>query len=184
MPHNRVAVNFAQHPADYTQVNPSRRPAFTLVELIAVIVVLAILAAVAVPKYFDYSTRARAASICGTLKVMQRGILTYYQDNNRWPADVNPRICPPELVTYMEPDVWAALTPVGTTYDYENWTSPQWGWNTPVVGVSIRNGYGGALTSDATQVIQLVDQQLDDGVSDTGNMRTVNYGYFFKVADQ
>ncbi|MFT3685538.1 MAG: type II secretion system protein [Phycisphaerales bacterium] len=184
MPYNHLGLNLVVGRPDHHDVNPQRRTAFTLVELIAVIVVLAILAAVAVPKYYDYSTRARASAICGTLKVMQRGILTYYQDNNLWPADVNPRICPPELTAYMEPGVWTDLTPVGTTYDYENWTSPQWGWNTPVVGVSIRNGYGGALTSDATQVIQMVDQQLDDGVTDTGNMRTVNYGYFFKVADQ
>ncbi|MBY0309006.1 MAG: type II secretion system GspH family protein, partial [Phycisphaerales bacterium] len=78
-------------------MNPRARSAFTLVELIAVIVVLAILAAVAVPKFFDYSTRARAATICGTLKVMQRAVLTYYQDNGRWPADVNPRQPPDGL---------------------------------------------------------------------------------------
>jgi hypothetical protein len=84
----------------------------------------------------------------------------------------------------MEPAVWTALTPVGTTYDYENWTTPQWDWPTPVVGVSIRNGYGGSLTPDAAAIIQLVDQQLDDGVSSTGNMRTTSYGYFFKIADQ
>ncbi|HZW06792.1 MAG TPA: prepilin-type N-terminal cleavage/methylation domain-containing protein [Phycisphaerales bacterium] len=158
--------------------------AFTLVELIAVIVVLAILAGVAIPKYFDYSTRARASALSGTLKAMQQSILAYNRDFGGWPADVNPRVCPPEVVRYMEPGVWTALTPVGTTYDYENWATPQWSWPTPVVGVSIRNGYGGALTSDATAVIQLVDQQIDDGVSTAGSMRTVNYGYFLKMADQ
>jgi prepilin-type N-terminal cleavage/methylation domain-containing protein len=158
--------------------------AFTLVELIAVIIVLAILAGVAIPKYFDYSTRARASALSGTLKVMQQGILAYNRDNRAWPADVNPRICPPEIVNYMDPGIWTGLTPVGTTFDYENWSYGQWGWPTPVVGVSIRNGYGGALTGDATAVIQLVDQQIDDGVPTTGNMRTVSYGYFFKIADQ
>lgn len=158
--------------------------AFTLVELIAVIVVLAILAGVAIPKYFDYPTRARASALSGTLKTMQQAILAYNRDSTGWPADVNPRICPTEIVRYMDPGVWTALTPVGTTYDYENWTSAQWDWPTPVVGVSIRNGYGGALTGDAVTVIQLVDQQIDDGVSTTGSMRTVSYGYFFKIADQ
>ncbi|MCX5688215.1 MAG: prepilin-type N-terminal cleavage/methylation domain-containing protein [Planctomycetota bacterium] len=43
-----------------------RSRAFTLVELVAVIVVLAVLAGVAVPTYFDYRDRARAAA-CRTV---------------------------------------------------------------------------------------------------------------------
>ena len=41
--------------------NPVAR-AFTLIELIAVIVVLAILAGVAIPKYFDYAQNAKISS--------------------------------------------------------------------------------------------------------------------------
>lgn len=171
-------------PADSDPMRTHRQSAFTLVELIAVIVVLAILAGVAIPKYFDYSTRARASALSGSLKVMQQAIHAYNRDSRGWPADVNPRICPPEIVNYMEPGVWTALTPVGTTYDYENWSTPQWGWPTPVVGVSVRNGSGGALSGDATAVIQLVDAQIDDGAPTTGSLQTVNYGYFFKFADQ
>lgn len=173
-------------PADLHAMRTHRQPAFTVVELIVVIVVLAILAGVAIPKYFDYSTRARASALSGSLKVMQQVILAYNRDSRGWPADVNPRICPPEIVNYMEPDVWTALTPVGTRYDYENWSTPQWGWPTPVVGVSVRSGSGsgGALSGDATAVIQLVDSQIDDGVPTTGSLQTVNYGYFLKFADQ
>ena len=52
---------------------PARR-AFTLIELIAVIVVLAILAGVAVPKYFNYSVAAEDALIKGTLGNVRSGI--------------------------------------------------------------------------------------------------------------
>src|SRR3569832_421318 len=41
--------------------------AFTLIELIAVIVVLAILSGVAIPKYLDYSSRSRTAAQQGSL---------------------------------------------------------------------------------------------------------------------
>jgi len=41
---------------------PMRARGFTLVELVAVIVVLAVLAGVAIPKYFDYSNRAYLAA--------------------------------------------------------------------------------------------------------------------------
>lgn len=51
---------------------------FTLIELIAVIVVLAILAGVALPKYFDYSSQAKISAVKGALGGMRAGIANYY----------------------------------------------------------------------------------------------------------
>ncbi len=59
----------------------SRRRGFTLIELIAVIVVLAILAGVALPKYFDYSAQARSASCKGTLGGVRAGIANFYMNS-------------------------------------------------------------------------------------------------------
>ena len=54
------------------------RSAFTLIELIAVIVVLAILAGVAVPKYFDYSTSAKASAAKATLGATRSAMANFY----------------------------------------------------------------------------------------------------------
>ena len=54
------------------------RRAFTLIELIAVIVVLAILAGVALPKYFDYSAQAKLASVKGALGGVRAGLANFY----------------------------------------------------------------------------------------------------------
>lgn len=51
---------------------------FTLIELIAVIVVLAILAGVAVPRYFDYTDRAKSAAVQGTLGNVRSAIQNFY----------------------------------------------------------------------------------------------------------
>lgn len=56
----------------------ARRRAFTLVELIAVIVVLAILSAVAVPKYFDYSAKAKESASRGIIGGVRSAIANFY----------------------------------------------------------------------------------------------------------
>lgn len=54
------------------------RGAFTLVELIAVIVVLAILAGVAIPKYMDYSASAKQSACQGVLGGARSAISNFY----------------------------------------------------------------------------------------------------------
>jgi prepilin-type N-terminal cleavage/methylation domain-containing protein len=60
--------------------NPAAR-AFTLIELIAVIVVLAILAGVAIPKYIDYTANARASATKGTLGAVRSAIANFYANS-------------------------------------------------------------------------------------------------------
>ncbi len=54
------------------------RSGFTLIELIIIIVVLGILAAVAIPKYQDISNEAKAAACKGALGNLRSGISIYY----------------------------------------------------------------------------------------------------------
>ena len=57
--------------------NPAAR-AFTLIELIVVIVVLAILSGVAIPKYFDYTANAKASAVKGALGGARSAIANFY----------------------------------------------------------------------------------------------------------
>jgi MSHA pilin protein MshA len=52
--------------------------AFTLVELVIVITVLGILAAVAIPKFLDFTTDAKEAACKGALGAVRTAIANYY----------------------------------------------------------------------------------------------------------
>lgn len=61
---------------------------FTLIELIMIIVILGILAAVAVPKYFDLQADAKTAAEKGVVGGVRAGIYTYFAQNKAYPASL------------------------------------------------------------------------------------------------
>ncbi len=59
---------------------------FTLVELMVVVVIIGILAAIAIPMYSSYTDKANKKSASGELKGLQSIMETYYAENSDVPA--------------------------------------------------------------------------------------------------
>ena len=57
------------------------RNAFTLIELIVIIVVLAILSGVAIPKYIDYTARAKESAARATIGAARSAIANFYANS-------------------------------------------------------------------------------------------------------
>jgi MSHA pilin protein MshA len=66
-----------------------QKKGFTLIELLMVIVILGILAAVAVPKYFDLTVSANQAAEAGVVGGVRAGIMTYFAQNKVYPPSLD-----------------------------------------------------------------------------------------------
>lgn len=138
--------------------NSRHQLAFTLIELIAVIVVLAILAAVAVPRYFDISERARINRMAGHFRVLASAVHRYQMNHGEPVRDVTWGPMFPGLEPFLQ-STGSPTSPFGGTWYSHNLTSQ------PGVAMVLVNS-----TATSAQA-QAVDAIIDDGNLSAGNMR-------------
>lgn len=79
--------------------------AFTLIELLIVVAIIAILAAIAVPNFLEAQTRAKVSRVKSDLRSVSTGIQSYAVDNNNYPPDE-------PTPQYRLSDVYRLTTPV------------------------------------------------------------------------
>lgn len=105
----------------------TRRQGFTLVELMVVMTIIALLIAIAVPRYFSSIDKAREATLRQDLSVMREAIDKFYGDHERYPASLQElvsqrylRAVPPDPITGSS-DSWVLVAPElelgGAVYD-------------------------------------------------------------------
>lgn len=59
---------------------------FTLIELMIVVAIIGILAAVAIPAYQDYTKRSRVAEGLSMADIIKTNVSEYYASSGNWPA--------------------------------------------------------------------------------------------------
>jgi type IV pilus assembly protein PilA len=68
----------------------SLQKGFTLIELMIVIAIIGILAAIAIPAYQNYTIRAQVTEGLSLADSFKTGIAEFYQNNGTWPAGTSP----------------------------------------------------------------------------------------------
>ena len=64
-----------------------KQQGFTLIELMIVVAIIGILAAIAIPAYQDYTIRAQVSEGLNLTGACKAAVTEYYQDQGKFPAD-------------------------------------------------------------------------------------------------
>ena|ERR1700730_3966509 len=74
---------------------------FTLIELMIVIAIIGILAAIALPAYQDYTIRAKVSELVVAGDACKTSVVEYYQSQGSLPVDVNKAGCATGTSNYV-----------------------------------------------------------------------------------
>ena len=83
---------------------------FTLIELMIVVAIIGILAAVALPAYQDYTVRAKLSEVVVATEGCKSSVTEFLQTNQAWPSAVTGYGCSAQATKYV-----ASVTPSITT---------------------------------------------------------------------
>jgi type IV pilus assembly protein PilA len=75
---------------------------FTLIELMIVVAIIGILAAIAVPAYQDYMTRAKVSELIVAADACKSSVTEYYQSMAALPADLAASGCASNATQYID----------------------------------------------------------------------------------
>ncbi len=147
------------------------RAAFTLVEILVVIVILGVLAAIVIPQFASATDDARYNAFITDLNALTKAV-SAYENIHGLPPDGASGVMPPELNIYMSAERYERPTALGGVWDIE----VQENGVVLAVGVHFNNG-----NDPGEAVMSQIDAMIDDGDLSTGSFREIAANRYYNV---
>lgn len=129
---------------------------FTLVEIMVVVVITGILAAIAIPIFVHLQRNAQNNRFINDVRTFSQAFETYAMKNGQWPPSAANGAVPTGMSGELRDDNWAAVNSLGG----------RWNWDYKTNGVTAGISVTGA-TVDDTQMLE-IDKEIDDGNLSSG----------------
>jgi prepilin-type N-terminal cleavage/methylation domain-containing protein len=146
---------------------PPIKNGFTLVEIMVVVVIIGLLAAIGMPTFRQVTMRSKATALINDVRQFTTALQTFNHQNGRWPAETPPGEIPAEMLDAISP-VFTKPTPIGGQYDWDFDVSP--GGIPAKAAVTVLTANGFTMTNDLG-LVELIDSMMDDGDLTTGNVQ-------------
>lgn len=147
---------------------------FTLVEMLIVVVILGIIAAIVVPTFSNAATESSQSAFVNSLMTFAKAAYYYEAKTGKFPPDGGSGNCPAELEPYLDENKWNQATPIGGVWDSE---LNSFGF-TSALGVHF---WGGGVVHPGDAYMQAVDALCDDGELDTGAFRKIAHDRYYLI---
>lgn len=149
--------------------NTSGRLGMTLTEIMIVMAIIAMLAAIAIPSFMKARNTVYDTEFAAELRVLASGFEMYCLGQPSAPASAAPGVLPDGVDGYLRKDDWTDGTPLGG----------QWQWTDDIPGIG--QGILALGVTASVERMQGIDRRMDDGNLNTGNLRTYSGGYLYIV---
>ena len=158
------------------RLSQQHKHGFTLIEILIVVIILGVLAAIVIPQYSSYSDESKVNSFVTCVKNIAKIADYHYTRSGEYFEDSGSGLMPTNLDTYIQASKWTHGTPIGGVWDYEQ---DDLGGYKSAFGVHFD---GSGHTRDDTYM-QEVDAAFDDGDLTAGCFRKIADGrYYYIVA--
>jgi type II secretory pathway pseudopilin PulG len=135
-------------------------PAFTLVEVMIVVVFIGLLALIAIPAFQRIHRASLATRIVNDIRIFAQSFEAYSMQNGSWPASSTGGAIPAGMTGDFHGDAWQRTTPIGGNWEWEN-------AGTFTAAMAI-NGF---TPDDA--LLTVIDTKIDDGDLTVGRFQKV-----------